>query len=586
MKPKLEGEKSIARELQRKRSFSIDDIIQKIEQGRPEEAADHLIFFSAPRDFPAQLQTLRERLTARLAHENAAFQSAQGGTEYQQNSISFLSHVTLDLGSCMVHWNLQRAEVGCEALTEARIEAELDTNLKVLTEWERLAPAAAQELLTAWRDSAAARFRAEKGAQPELLADRLVGNSVVAYLRNMAGAVARSHLRRVSEMRVAGLNHTELGNDYASFLKYTMYLGASFVTTNPVLVDVAWVDDPAHWNPVMKALVDANPGSSEEELARLATLEVVLANMHLLRPIFLLTQGTMGSVSLQVNPKTHGDAASMVADATSLYDELRARLNGGVPNVVFKLPATLAGLQACRALTGKGIGVNITVNFGLFQLLRFAEAIHEGHAAFCTLSEMNGRLAFPVRDELLAKLSALSDHGITEADVREAAAWSGVLVVKKLHRLMEERGYDLQRIKPLVASLRIYKDGPGYDRLPSAYPDVTEIIGTRIITVFPNVRHAFDNEPQIDLHARQVNAVVPPRVLEVLAYSEVFKQAYYVADKGWIQADDERLRPDQVMALEDEAAVAAWTPVHNTLKEFAESYDRFVARLVSPSPDL
>jgi transaldolase len=572
MKPKTEGEGRIAQELQQMRAFSLHDIVHMIEQRQPEEAADHLVFYSVPKEFPAQLQTLRDQLAARLAQESSAF---------QQDSISFLSHVTLDLSSSMVHWNLQRAEVGCDALTVAKIQAEVDANLDVLREWERLAPAAAHELLTAWRDSATARFRAEKGAQPDLLADRLVGNSVVAYLRNMASAVAKSHLRRVSEMRVAGLNHTELGNDYASFLKYTMYLGASFVTTNPVLVNVAWVDDPAHWNPVMQALVDANPQSSEEELARLATLEVVLANMHLLRPIFLLTQGTMGSVSLQVNPKKHGDAESMVADAKSLYDELQARLNGGVPNVVFKLPATLGGLRACRVLTGQGIGVNITINFGLFQLLRFAEAIRGGNAVYCCLSEMNGRLAFPVRDELLAKLPALAEQGITEADAREAAAWSGVLVVKKLHQLMDEQGYDLQRIKPLVASLRIYKEGPGYDRLPSAYPDVTETIGTRIITVFPNVRHAFDNEPQMDLRPVEVNAVVPPRVLEVLAHSEMFKQAYYVSDRGWAHADDERLRPDKVLALEDEAAVAAWTPVHNTLKEFAESYDRFVARLVS-----
>lgn len=572
MNPKTEGERNIAQELQRQRSFSLDDIVHQIELGQPEEAADHLVFFSAPKDFTVHLQALRERLAARFAHASGTL---------QQDSISFLSHVTLDLSSFMVHWNLQRAEVGCDALADTKIQAEVDANLKLLAEWERLAPVAAQELLTVWRETAHARFRAEKATQPESLAERLVGNSVGDYLRNVAAAVAHSHLRRIAEMRAAGLNYTELGNDYASFLKYTMYLGASFVTTNPVLVDIAWADDPARWDPVMKDLVAANPQANEGELARLATLEVVLANMYLLRPIFLLTKGTMGSVSLQVNPKKHGDAQSMVADAASLYEELRGRLHGGVPNVVFKLPATMAGLKACRVLTGKGIGVNITVNFGLFQLLRFTGAIREGRAVFCTLSEMNGRLAFPVRDELLAKLPALAAHGFTEADAREAAAWSGVLVVKKLHRLMDEQGDDLQRIKPLVASLRIYKDGPGSDRLPSAYPDITETIGTRIITVFPNVRHAFDNEPQMDLRAVQVNAAPPPRVLQVLAHSEIFKQAYYVADKRWVEADDEQLRPDNILALEDEAAVAAWNPVHNTLKEFAESYDRFVGRLVS-----
>jgi hypothetical protein len=575
MKPKAAGRISIAQELQRKRAFSANDILQMIEQRRPEEAADHLVFFSAPKDFAPLLSAVREQLAALFAQASATF---------QQDSISFLSHVTLDLNSSMVDWNLQRAETGCDALADTKIRADVETNLEVLAQWERLAPSAAQELLTAWRAGALARFRAERAAQPDVLAERLAGNSVVDYPQNVASAVAKSHLRRVSEMRAGGLNHTELGNDYASFLKYTMYLGASFVTTNPVLVDIAWADDPVHWDPVMKALVAANPQADDEGLARLATLEVVLANMRLLRPIFLLTQGTMGSVSLQVNPKKHGDTESMVADATSLYDELRLRLGGGVPNVVFKLPATLAGLRACRVLTGMGIGVNITVDFGLFQLLRFAAVIREGKAVFCTVTEMNGRLAFPVRDELLAKLPALSEHGITEADVREAAAWSGVLVLKRLHRLMEEQGYDLQRIRPLVASLRIYKDGPGYDRLPSAYLDVTEAIGTRIITVFPNVRHAFDSEPQMDLSPMQVNVAAPPRVLEVLSHSEIFKQAYYVADKRWVKADDERLRPDRVLALEDEAEVADWPPVRNTLGEFGRSYDGFVARLVGLKP--
>ena len=67
MKPKAEGERKIAQELQRKRSFSLEDIVLKIEQRQPEEAADHLVFFSAPKDFPAHLKALRERLAARFA---------------------------------------------------------------------------------------------------------------------------------------------------------------------------------------------------------------------------------------------------------------------------------------------------------------------------------------------------------------------------------------------------------------------------------------------------------------------------------------------------------------------------------------
>lgn len=573
MELRAQLEAQIARELEQKRSFAISDILKMIETGQSEEAADHLLFFSQPADFLTQCHRLREILAARLAEETQGM---------QKSGIAFLTHLTLDLCSMLVKWNLQNRDLyGDQALKDDEIRREITTNLRLLTDWEALFSSAARELLAAWKEVAKARFIAEKAKQPEFQAERLVGGAICKYIRNMAEAIRRSHLRRIAEMRVAGLNCTELGNDYAAFLKYTMYLGASFVTTNPVLVDVAWDADPDYWDPIMGRLVAANPQADAEELARLATLEVVLANMRLLRRIFLLTKGGMGCVSLQVNPKKHGDAEAMIADATAIYGELKARLDGGVPNVVFKLPGTRAGLDACRALTSRGIGVNITVNFGLFQQLRFAEVIREGQAIFATLTEMNGRLAYPVRDELLAKLPELAAHGIHQADVLEAAAWSGVAVIKKLQKLLEEKGYDLKRIKPLVASLRIYKDSPGYDRLPSAYPDVTEAIGTSIITVFPDVRHAFDLETEMVLEAHQIDEPVPGHVLEVLTHSEIFKQAYYVADVNWLKNEDERFRPNKVLALEDEAAVAAWPPVYNTLKQFADSYDHFVQRLVS-----
>jgi len=163
---------------------------------------------------------------------------------------------------------------------------------------------------------------------------------------------------------------------------------------------------------------------------------------------------------------------------------------------------------------------------------------------------------------------------------REAAAWAGVAVVKRLHRLLRERGYDLRRIKPLVASLRIYKEGPGYDRLPSPYPDITENVGTSIITVFPNVRRAFDEESEMSLDPHRIDEPVPERALEVLAHSEIFRQAYFVADRDWVPEEDERFRPEYELVLEDEEAVAAWPPVYNTLTQFGEGYDRFVERLV------
>jgi hypothetical protein len=245
-----------------------------------------------------------------------------------------------------------------------------------------------------------------------------------------------------------------------------------------------------------------------------------------------------------------------------------------VPNVVFKLPATCAGLQAGRHLNAQGIGTNATVNFGLFQEMPFAGAAGTGQALATYLTEMNGRLAFPVRDELLARAAAV---GLSEAEAREAAAWSGVAVHKRLLRLLAEKGYDLNQVRALVASLRWYV-GSGYEGLPNPCPDVVDCMGTTVITIFPNIRHALDVTPGLPFDGRQVDGPVPEAALKALEHSEIFKQAYY------LPGDDDRFRPAKVLTLDDEAATAAWAPVAATMNEFCNAYDRFVARIADRRP--
>jgi hypothetical protein len=561
---------AITEELKARECYSSDQFLALVEAGLGQEVVESLVFYADPAAFGAELGELRSSLDDRL--DKAA-------PPAQKRFLRFLTDLTVALSSFLPRWNLLSGERHHKPLAGEQLQAVIEANKALLAQWEARVPALGEELRAELEAYALSRFTAEAADTPQALAEELVDSSLVEYVDNMATAISRSNLRRIAEMRDAGQTRTELGNDYAAFLQYTMYLGASFVTSNPVLVDIAWVADPERWNPIMDAVVSANPQADESVLARLCTLEVVLANMKLLRPIFLLTEGQMGCVSLQVNPKKHGDAESMISDVCSIYEELKAKLQDGVPNVVFKLPGTRAGLEACRAVTREGIGVNITVNFGMFQQLPFAEAIQEGEAIFSCLTEMNGRLAYPVRDELLGKLEELAALGIDEAGAREAAAWSGVAIVKRLEELLAEKGYDLGKVRPLVASLRIYEEGPGYDRLPSAFPDVTEQVGTGIITVFPNVRHAFDEAGEIDLDARRVEAPVPDEVLETLIHSELFKQAYYVGDKEWV-ADDSRFKPAHELVLADEERVFGYPPINATLTQFGNSYDQFVQRIL------
>jgi hypothetical protein len=560
----------IIAELKSRVEGSGKNLVSSVRQGKVDAALAGLVFFTPPSAFTAAI----DRVRAIVRQE---FASADGAL--QQRMLLFLVDLTLWLRSFLPRWNLQDAKRHASAaLADDQISAEALKTEALAIELSLSAPQVARTLLAERRAEIAPQFKAEGVKDPEAEAASWVGGTVKEYLANVSAAMTRSQLRRMADMRNRGETISEISNDYAAFLRYPLLLGASFVTCNPPLVDLAWVVDPPRWNGVVDAALREQPDASGDALARRVTLEVVLANMHELRPIFLLTEGRMGCVSLQVNPKKHGDAETMIADAQAIYAELRGRLGGGVPNVVFKLPGTKAGLEACRALTSQGIGVTITVNFGLFQHLRFAQTISEGQALFCTIAHMSGRMAFPVRDELLGKLDTLRRYGIDEAKVREAAAWSGVVVLKRFHRLLTKRGIDLSRVKPLIASMRIY-EGDAYRSLPNPIPDISEVIGVSILTIFPNVRRAFDSLPNVTVNPRQIETPVPDHIWEVLSHSEIFRQAYYIGDPGWGEQDEENLRPQRILTLEDIAGTAEWPPVYNTLTEFCKAYDVFVNRI-------
>ncbi|OIJ11549.1 fructose-6-phosphate aldolase [Anaerobacillus alkalilacustris] len=74
------------------------------------------------------------------------------------------------------------------------------------------------------------------------------------------------------------------------------------------------------------------------------------------------------SVSAEVTPDAV-TADEMIAQAEELI-----KINGGDEKVTIKLPMTLAGLEACRYLTDKGVKTNVTLIFTVNQALLAARA--------------------------------------------------------------------------------------------------------------------------------------------------------------------------------------------------------------------
>ena len=576
----------IRQERDREQRVAIDEVCRRISDGEIVRAVGNLLFHTAP-------DVLDEKL--RVVLDNTSRTVTSGDVAPQTRVLDFLVSLAIGLRSFLPNWVLSPAldSVAIDALAKKVTDA-----LEKLT---LIAGQAAAELAARVRKETISRLKAE-GISDEnragTMANSLMGDSLVDYVTNIAAELLRSNLMRAAEARFQGQTQTQIGNDYAAFLQYVIWLGGSFVTTNPSLVKLAWDTDTELWNKKVDTLILSKytpnqlsnllRGSQSELDAAIeminsaVTMAVVQENCRLLRDIFLVTEGREGYVSLQVNPKNHDDWQQMVTEAKNLYVSLENQF-GGVPNVVFKLPATAAGLSAAEKLTSEGIGVTITVEFSVFQALGFAEVLNRGKMLVAYLALMNGRMAYPVRDEMKTK-------GVPGGV--EAARWAGVEVARKAYRKLYAPphegglGVDSERIKLLIASLRIYDDW---------IPDVSELWGCPVITVFPNVRRKFDISPAtrpatarcyaetsgqglppaqvrglIDFTGDAVLKATPEEQLKVLFESEIFRQAW------WVPGDPEKYKPKRVLTLapSDSEALLKWPPVANTLGEFIDLYEK------------
>ncbi len=554
--------KRISREREMKAELPVEKTVSQIKNDHPREAGLDLTLLSRPSSFKKSLGHLRRNLDS-LVHTSDSF--------FRKNIFLFLINLTINLKSFLVSWNLECEDSALEErLSKSAIEGQISKNRFLLRKWEKESLAFRREVLGLLDQGVRERLKSEAVSADDLdeAVRGVVGEGIDHYLDEIFGFIEMSNLKKVSDMRKNGSTITEIGNDYAAHLQETMWLGASFTTTNPELVylnlerkldlsDVR-VDEMTRrfLNENQLTRTTGLREDAVEKLTNILTCEVVLDNARLLRGIFLLSRGSKGYVCLQVDPTAHGDAKRMVEEALESYLYFYQQLDG-IPNIVFKLPGIKAGLEAAEILTRIGIGVTITVEFGLFQLIPFAKAVSSGEAIASHLALMNGRLAFPVRDELLTM-------GIPDA--RETARYAGVAVGKKAYRFLyskEELALNPTEIKLLVASLRDYDD---------FFPDITELIGVPIITVFPNIRHEFDGRLR-DLDPSAVEKPVDKSILTSLSQSELFKQAYYMP------GDPELFRPHSMLSLDKGDEVENWNPVKTTMDGFIAAREKTKERL-------
>ncbi|HIT66307.1 MAG TPA: hypothetical protein IAB61_03565 [Candidatus Merdisoma merdipullorum] len=396
--------------------------------------------------------------------------------------------------------------------------------------------------LPRWNMKDVSRFVLESGSKRLLeTAAELGGQELVSQAEEEKAAFADSRLIQMTELKENKKSGTAWGNDNALGIMECMRKGASFVTTNPPIVNTARKEKPEEFDRVRDEINRRYPDEPVEKRVSRFTLEAVLNNCRALRSVYRLTGAKEGYVNYQVNPKNFEDSEKMIQEIEFAYEELSRRLNGK-PNVVFKVPGTAASLETVRQVTAEGIGVNITVDFAVSQMKAFADVIEQGIADKSFVTVMAGRLDGPVAEDL-------KEAGVENADV----------LCREASRLVTKRAYEellpgYKKTELLVASLR----GPwNFDA--SLAPGGG---ASMVISAFPDKAGEFDGLGRGKL-CSTLTKPVDENALADLEKSETFRKAY----------EPDAMKPEEF---------AAYGPVQATLSGFISVYEELEEYMAQP----
>ena len=211
------------------------------------------------------------------------------------------------------------------------------------------------------------------------------------------------------------------------------------ITTNPTIFAKA-IGAGSGYEAQLREL--ALRGTAIGETLRLLTAWDVRAACDVLRPVFDRSGGRDGRVSIEVDPRISGDAERTAAEARGLWWLVDR------PNLLIKIPATLAGLPAVTACLAEGISVNVTLIFSPERyeavLDAFLSGLEQCAAAGGSLDGIESVASFFVSrvdteaDKRLAALPADIDGQDTAADVARLHGQAAIANARLAYALYED----------------------------------------------------------------------------------------------------------------------------------------------------
>ncbi len=304
-------------------------------------------------------------------------------------------------------------------------------------------------------------------------------------------------------------------------LEQALANGACGLTTNPFLIAATLKAQPEFWHSVLPGVAQSIQGN-ERAQAWIAQTASYLADT--VRP--LRAGGNYrGYCCAQTNPARPGDVEATVA-AAKMYAAYG-------DNIVVKVPATRAGIEAMEECAALGLNVAATVSFTVSQVLAAGEAVRRGHErakqngikpGLGIAVVMVGRL-----DDYLRDVAQDTRARATETDI----LWAGTAAIKRAYRIFKDRNY---------ACMLMPAAGRG------AY-HITQLAGAdMIMSISPGIAQALENETD---YTRHIDDEVDPAILARLMEMPEFVKAY----------EPDGMKPDEFITF---------GPSNRTLDQFVQ----------------
>jgi transaldolase len=256
-------------------------------------------------------------------------------------------------------------------------------------------------------------------------------------------------------------------------------------TSNPTIFAKA-ITGSDLYDEQLRALAEGGQRDVKELYFDVA-LDDVRAAARELRASFDASGGRDGFVSFECTPDLADDTAATIEQATDLWQRLAS------PNVMIKVPGTLAGLPAIEELTRRGVNVNITLLFSIERYERVIDAYQRGLSARANEGEAVDHIA-SVASFFLSRIDAKVDPELSsDSPLRGEIAIASARTAYQRY-LAKFTGEPWTRLEKLGAQ----RQRPLWASTGTKNPDysdtryVDELIGPEVINTMPDhTLHAF-----------------------------------------------------------------------------------------------